>query len=151
MSNPPVISALPVSGLITNLTCDDGSLDLSNPQGNQVVIRAKVIAAESATPPRSIGTVYTNGLFLRQVYASFHLEANVGSPATGPTLTYNTVTGGVSVSAPFATLDGKLWSTGGGIIIPVTFPVDAEANYSVSASLGNGTVTIASWLEVDVT
>jgi hypothetical protein len=149
---PPVIAALPVSGLVSNLICDDGSLELTNPQGNLIVVRAKVIAATAATPVRNLGTVYTNGKFLRQIYAAFHLEGDpTASPSTGPTLSYHTVSGGVSFALPFMSLDG-FWQ-GSGLTGFVTFPVDANEPYSVTVDEDGfaGTASVVSWLEVDVT
>jgi hypothetical protein len=144
---PPVIAALPVSGLVSNLICDDGSLDLTNPQGNLIVIRAKVIAATATTPPNQIGIIYTNGPFLRQVTVVVRLTT--GGIAPGTLVNFQTVIGGDSINLEGANMYAP--ASTASIDQLITFQVDANAHYGLTEVLNGGTVTVVSWLEVDVT
>ena len=141
----PIVAALPTGGFITNLICDDGSLVLTNPRGEQIVIRAKVVPPLSVTDVsliREVGHVYTNGDYRRTVQASVFCNAG----ATKTYVNYQTVSGGTGLDCEFGET-----TNGAGVDQWVTFEVDAGANYGMTAVIGAGygAATVKSWVESD--
>jgi hypothetical protein len=143
----PVEAALTTGGFVTNLICDDGSLVLTNPRGEQIVIRAKVLPpleVTDKTANRSIGSIYTNGDYRRTVTIALFLAA--GDTVTSAN--YQTVSGGTNLDCEFGyndlsdgTLGCNQWCT---------FKVDARTAYSITANVGeNASVAIRSWVESD--
>jgi hypothetical protein len=143
----PVEAALTTGGFVTNLICDDGSLVLTNPRGEQIVIRAKVLLpleVADKTTDRSIGSIYTNGDYRRTVTIALFLAAG----DTVASANYQTVSGGTSLNCEFGyndlsdgTLGCNQWCS---------FKVDAGAAYSITANVGeNASVAIRSWVESD--
>lgn len=148
----PIQAALSTGGFVTNLICDDGSLVLTNPRGEQIVIRAKVVPPLSVvdvTNIRSVGPVYTNGANRRTVQAAVFVSAG----STPTTVSYETTSGGTNLNCEFGrnTLGVGHPSVGDGINQWVTFEVDAEASYGMTAVLGAsyGAVVVKSWVESD--
>ena len=144
----PVEAALTTGGFVTNLICDDGSLVLTNPRGEQIVIRAKVLPplkATDQTGARSIESVYTNGDYRRTVTAAVFLAAG----DTSSSADYHTVSGGTNLDCQFGytnladdTLGCNQWCS---------FKVDAGEKYSITAGLGPGasSASVRSWVETD--
>jgi hypothetical protein len=149
----PVVAALPTGGFVTNLICDDGSLVLTNPRGEQIVIRAKVVPplqVAVVTGSRNIGTVYVNGDHRRTVTAAIFVSAG----STPTTVNYQTVSGGTLIDVEFGrnTLGVGHPSVGDGVNQWVSFEVDPGAPYGMTQALGNsyGATSVKSWIETDV-
>jgi hypothetical protein len=140
-----VVAALPTGGFVTNLICDDGSLVLTNPRGEQIVIRAKVVPplqVNDVTAVRNVGTIYTNGEHRRTVQAAIFCSAG----ATITTVDYQTISGGTSLNCEF----GRT-TLGDGINQWTTFEVDPGAQYGMTQTLGAGygSTVVKSWVESD--
>ena len=143
---PDVVAGLSTGGFVTNLICDDGSLVLTNPRGEQLVIRAKVLpplSVKDLTSVRLIGVIYTNGEYRRTITAAVFCNGG----ATLTTANYQTVSGGTALDCEF----GRTPNGGGGANQWVTFEVDPFEPYSMTAIIGAGygAATLKSWVESD--
>lgn len=151
----PLIVALPLPGLVSNLICDDLSLVLSNPSGNLTVIRARpltVFASANELGARDVNITYTNSSDkLRFIQAALTITSGL-SVITTTLINYTTVTGNLilnNIEVGRVVAGGQNQQTDQA----ATFYCSPGGTYSINTTLsgsGQDSVVVSSWTEVDL-